>query len=127
MDENKTMMKDEIKDEGMMKDTAMNSISQAYVVYTPESYEAAKDTKRVLFFHATWCPTCKSANEDFTTHESSIPSGVTLLKTDYDQETALKKKYNITYQHTFVQVDANGNEVTRWSGGGTAELAANVK
>ncbi|PLX25040.1 hypothetical protein C0580_03440 [Candidatus Parcubacteria bacterium] len=48
---------------------------------------------------------------------SSIPSDLTILKVDYDSETELKKKYSITYQHTLVQVDAQGNQITKWTGG----------
>jgi hypothetical protein len=46
---------------------------------------------------------------------------VTILKTDYDKETELKKKYGVTYQHTLVQVDKSGNMIKKWSGGGTLD------
>lgn len=108
----------------MVKEPMMQT---QYVVYSQDAYTAAAETKRVLFFHASWCPTCKVAREDFTTNTSLIPEGVTVLQVDYDTEKGLKEKYGITYQHTFVQVDAQGNEVTKWNGGGTKELATNVK
>ena len=92
-----------------------------------KNYEDNSDKKRVLFFHANWCPTCKAADADFNSNLSEIPGGVVVIKTDYDNEDELKEKYGITYQHTFVQVDENGDEVTKWNGGGTAELIANVK
>ena len=98
-----------------------------YVQYSQDTYTAAAETKRVLFFHASWCPTCKVAREDFTSNMSLIPEGVTVLQVDYDTEKDLKEKYGITYQHTFVQVDAQGSEVTKWNGGGTKELAKNIK
>lgn len=56
-----------------------------------------------------------------------IPENMVLMKTDYDTYTELKKKYGVTYQHTFVQVDENGNELTKWNGGGVNELEANLK
>jgi hypothetical protein len=43
------------------------------------------------------------------------------LKVDYESSTELKKKYGVTYQHTLVQVDAQGNMITKWSGGNTLE------
>ena len=47
---------------------------------------------------------------------------------DTDQEEKdLAKKYGITYQHTFVQVDAQGKELTKWNGGQTDELVTNIK
>ncbi|OGG26589.1 hypothetical protein A3A64_01570 [Candidatus Gottesmanbacteria bacterium RIFCSPLOWO2_01_FULL_48_11] len=58
---------------------------------------------------------------------NEIPQDVVLLKLNYDTATELKKKYGVTYQHTFVQVDAQGNKVTAWSGGGLAELIANTQ
>lgn len=90
----------------------------SYVDYSPTAYAQAIGKKRVLFFHASWCPTCKEANTDFTSNSSNIPDGVVVFKTDYDTQQDLKEKYGITYQHTFVQVDDQGAEVTKWNGGG---------
>lgn len=87
-----------------------------------ESYDASKvaraeSGKVVLFFHASWCPTCRALNGDIEKNLSAIPGGTTILKTDYDKETELKKKYGVTYQHTLVQVDKDGNMIKKWSGG----------
>ena len=47
---------------------------------------------------------------------------------DTDQEEKeLAKKYGITYQHTYVQIDSAGKELTKWNGGGAAELLVNIK
>ena len=83
--------------------------------------------KRVLYFYATWCPTCSVANEDFTVNAARIPQDVVIFRTNYDSEVELKRKYAITYQHTFVQVDENGNELAKWNGGGLTELISNLK
>lgn len=104
----------------------MKQADSRYIDYSPSVYESAKDKKRVLFFHAKWCPTCKAANEEFSRMSDKIPSDIILIKTDYDTETELKKKYAITYQHTFVQLDAGGNEITKWNGGGINELISNT-
>jgi thioredoxin 1 len=96
----------------------------SYVDYSESAYQEALGTRRVLFFHAAWCPTCKTANAEFA--QGSIPEGVTLLKTDYDIYDELKKKYGITYQHTFVEVDEDGNEIQKWSGGGIEELRERI-
>lgn len=98
-----------------------------YIAYSPEAYESGKDKKRVLFFHAAWCPFCKEADADFNAHLNDLPPDVVLLKIDYDRENDLKKKYGITYQHTFVQVDMEGNALTKWSGGGVQELIAQIQ
>lgn len=108
-------------------DDAMMAKAGSYIPYTADAYQSMAEKKRVLFFHASWCPTCKAANEDFTKNTSQLPADVVVFKTDYDNERALKQKYAITSQHTFVQVDAQGNEVTKWNGGAAAELLANLK
>ena len=88
-----------------------------YLSYNSQNLAIAQENGRaVLFFHAKWCPTCRAADETINRELDQIPADVTILKVDYDKEKDLKKKYRITYQHTFVQVDENGNEVTKFSG-----------
>ncbi len=97
-----------------------------YRVYNENEYGLVADRKRVIFFHASWCPTCKVADEEFMSQAEKIPVDVVLFKTDYDTESQLKKKYGITYQHTFVLVDMEGNEIKKWNGGGIEELINNT-
>ena len=104
-----------------------------YVPYSKSAYDAAADKRRVLYFYATWCPSCKVANEDFTANPNKIPEDVVVIRTNYNdpntdqEEKDLAKKYGITYQHTFVQIDTQGKEITKWNGGKTDELVAKVK
>lgn len=112
--------------EAMPEDDSVMEKPGSYIPYSAQAYADASNQKRVLFFHATWCPTCKTANEEFTSKIQEIPSNVVILKTDYDKESELKRKYGITYQHTFVQVDEQGNEITKWSGGDIQELKNNL-
>lgn len=104
-----------------------SSAPAKYTTYSSATLAAAQavpsgDT--VLYFHANWCPTCKILDPDITRKISTLPAGLTILKVDYDQETELKKKYGVTYQHTFVQVDDNGNKVKLWSGSTDASAIA---
>lgn len=92
-------------------------VKGSYEAYSPEKLANAKNGDVVLFFHASWCPSCRTLSGDIDKNLNSIPDGVTILKTDYDTQTELKKKYGITYQHTLVQVDENGNMIKKWSGG----------
>lgn len=134
MEKEKTMTPEEKmmaeKEAAMEKEKMMtaNTVGM-YKDYSPAALaEATKnDGKAVLFFWASWCPNCKEANADFLDHTSQIPKNVTVLKTNYDTEKELKTKYGVTYQHTFIQVDANGNQISRWNGGGIAELISNLK
>lgn len=98
-----------------------------YIVYSKTAFETAKGKKRIYFFHAPWCPTCRPADAAFQKDAAHIPENVVLFKTDYDTSAELKKQYAVTYQHTFIQVDENGREVTRWNGGAIAELTANIR
>lgn len=105
-----------------MRDAAMDGRMTergSYEPYSPEKLALADTGKVVLFFYASWCPTCRAAEADIFGNLESIPPGVVILKTDYDIETALKKKYGVTYQHTFVQVNALGDARTTWSGSPT--------
>lgn len=106
--------------QAMMKKDAMKKAG-SYESYSAEKIAMAETGKVVLFFHASWCPSCKALNSDMEKNMSAIPAGVTILKTDYDKETELKKKYGVTYQHTLVQVDKDGNLIKKWSGGSKLE------
>lgn len=108
-----TMMK---KDEGAMMDTGdAMAKSGTYEAYSPEKLALASSGKVLLFFHATWCPICRGIEAEIKSDLSKIPTGVHILKVDYDTATALKQKYGVTLQHTFVQVDAKGDALKKFS------------
>lgn len=89
----------------------------SYSDYDQAKLANALTGKVVLNFSAPWCPICREADKNFKA--SKTPDGLTLLKVDYDSSTALKRKYGVTYQHTFVQVDKDGNLLKKWSGSTT--------
>lgn len=93
----------------------------SYQSYSEEKIALAETGKVVIFFHASWCPSCKALNNDIENNLASIPAGVIILKADYDKETELKKKYGVTTQHTLVQVDKDGGLIKKWSGGSKLE------
>ncbi len=132
MTDGDSMMKD---DEAMMSDGEMTKDDGAmmmqkgdYVSYAADKLAFAETGDVVLFFHASWCPYCRAADADITENVAAIPPSLLILKTDYDSQTALKQKYGVTYQHTFVQVDAGGNQIAKWSGSETlADIVAHVK
>jgi len=89
--------------------------------------EAFAATDVVLFFNADWCSTCKVARDNIQADLASIPAGLTIVVVDFDTATELREKYGVTVQHTFVQVDADGNQLAKWSGSVTAdEIAQNT-
>jgi thiol-disulfide isomerase/thioredoxin len=107
--------------EGLQGALEIKSVSPGvYAPYSPGLMASVSQTgKAVLFFRASWCPTCKALDSDIRAHLAGIPEGLTILDVDYDRETELKQRYGITYQHTFVQIDAQGNAVHTWSGSPT--------
>ena len=113
--------------------TQDNSTTSAYVPYSKAALDGAASNKRVLFFYANWCPTCKPADESFSSNVDKIPQNVSLIRVNYNdsdtdqEEKELAKKYGVTYQHTFVQIDENGNEIGKWNGGKIDELLSNVR
>ncbi len=119
----------------MMEDGTIDSSQEiamakkgTYEAYSADKLALADTGSVVLFFHASWCPFCRSAEADINKNISSIPEGVHILKTDYDKETSLKQKYGVTTQHTFVQVDKEGNLIKKWSGSETlAAIVGNIQ
>lgn len=127
MMEKDSMMK---KDEGSMmdKDEGMMKSSGSYESYSADKLALADSGDVVLFFRASWCPTCRALDADIKANLKNIPSNVTILDVDYDNSTTLKQKYGVTYQHTLVQVDSSGNQIGKWMGSPTlASLVINIK
>ncbi|HEX9804318.1 MAG TPA: thioredoxin family protein [Candidatus Dojkabacteria bacterium] len=85
-------------------------------VYTSYSEDKLTSDTNVIFFAAKWCPSCRDLDNDINDSLGDIPSGVTILNADYDEEKDLKKKYGVTIQHTLVQVDQNGELIKKWNG-----------
>lgn len=108
--------------------TSSQAKAGSYEAYSAEKIAMAATGDVVLFFHASWCPSCRALNSDIEKNVSAIPTGVTILKTDYDNSKDLKQKYGVTTQHTLVQVGKDGNLISKWSGSPTlASLVSQVK
>ena len=94
-----------------------------YITYG--TYESSadefSDTDVVLFFNAAWCSTCKVARDNFEASLDQIPIDLTIVVVDFDTATELRKLYGVTVQHTFVQIDASGEAITKWSGSTTID------
>jgi len=102
-------------------DGQMESLESRYLKYSEDALrQATKDHGRAILFFAAlgWCPSCQAADKDFQTNFSDLPPDVSILKVNYDHDSAMKQKYDITMQDTFIQVDSKGQEITRWNSGG---------
>lgn len=81
----------------------------SYKLYSQQTYVDSIKTRRILFFHAPWCPQCRQLDKEITA--SNIPAGITILKVDYDTNQPLRATYGVTLQTTFVEVDTNDTKI----------------
>lgn len=68
--------------------------------------------RKVLFFHAPWCPQCRSIEKGI--NDQGVPAELTIIKVDYDSNQALRREYGVTLQTTFVEVDDSGQLVEKY-------------
>jgi thiol-disulfide isomerase/thioredoxin len=93
--------------------TAGNYIPYESFVTSGDEYS---DSNVVLFFNAVWCSTCKQARDNFEASLSEIPEDLTIVVVDFDNALELRKQYGVTVQHTFIQIDSEGEALAKWSG-----------
>lgn len=91
--------------------TTGTTLPGAYIDYE-DGIIAATPNKKLLFFHAPWCPQCRELDADIK--KSGVPDGITVIKVDFDSNQALRKKYGVTLQTTIVYVDDRGEEVKKF-------------
>ncbi len=97
-----------------------------YATYSAAPADYA-GTNTVLFFSATWCPTCQITEKDIAANMDALPDNLTLVHVDYDSAGDLRKRYEIRVQHTFVQVDSSGTAIKSWTGSPTvADIQSKV-
>jgi thiol-disulfide isomerase/thioredoxin len=70
---------------------------------------ANTEGRKILFFHAPWCPQCRTIENDIK--RDGVPDEITIIQVDYDSNQALRQKYEVRLQTTFVEVDDNGNKI----------------
>ncbi len=99
-------------------------IPGSYEAFELEKLVLAKERRVVLFFNASWCPTCNELETEVK--KVALPDNVLLLSVNYDKNQELLRKYEVAYQHTFVEVDEAGNVLHKWSGGGVERLKAEL-
>lgn len=84
--------------------------------------------RTILFFTAPWCPSCTEAESNIEAGQKEIPDNVAIVRVDFDNENELREKYHVEKQHTFVLVDKDGKEISRWNNSTTIEeIINNIK
>jgi thiol-disulfide isomerase/thioredoxin len=107
---------DTVSPDAMNKSAEIASPTGMYAQYSVNNLAQNPTGTNVIFFHAPWCPTCKAAETDINANLDKIPADFQILKTDFDTSTALKQKYGVTSQSTFVKVDKDGNKISMGNG-----------
>lgn len=91
----------------------------------PQLNKLAAQGTTVVFFYAAWCPNCRATIAELNARWAEVNPDLTVVIADYDKETALKGKFGVTYQDTFVLLDRQGNSAKSWNAGGVDGLNAN--
>ena len=92
-----------------------------YVVWSDDAIAEAEG-QAVLFFHAEWCPQCRSLETDI--RREGVPAGYTFIKVDFDQYQDLRQRYEVTIQTTLVKVDSSGDMIESFLAYSEPTLAA---
>lgn len=100
------------------------SVAGTYVDYKSDVLASAKG-KRVLFFHAPWCPQCRALEASIKAGD--IPSGVTIFKVDYDSNQKLRQQYGVTIQTTLTLLNDDGSKAENYIAYDEPTLASLVK
>lgn len=58
-------------------------------------------------------------SQDIEKNIATLPKDVTILKVNFDDEKELRQLYDISIQHSFVQVDNTGKMIKKWRGANT--------
>lgn len=109
-------------DDMIVKNEQAMMVKGSYMAYAPEVLTNGET--KVLFFHAPWCPSCKKGDSSLTAWYAAGDYARSVYKVDYDTSNDLKAKYGVTYQHTFVLVDGEGNALKTLLGPTDAQLQA---
>lgn len=109
--------------DGSAEETEANS-EAAYLAYSEGVIGNGEPS--LLFFHAAWCPNCRVADRDLASIYTSGNAKINTYKVDYDTATELKERYGVTYQHTFVLIDGQGQPIRTVQGANATQLEAMI-
>ncbi|HRC28221.1 MAG TPA: thioredoxin family protein [Candidatus Saccharimonas sp.] len=93
-------------------DSGVATATGRYVEYSERAVSTSGYTETILFFHAPWCPECRAY--DTALSATPLPTGIQILKVDYDSAAALRKQYGVVIQTTFVKITSTGEKISVW-------------
>lgn len=97
--------------------------SGKFVSYSDEVVQGLEGQPHVVFFHANWCSWCRQREQEILENLDALPANTKILKANFDEEKALRKKYGVTTKDTFIFVDAAG-EFTLKNGASVSTIEA---
>lgn len=114
-------LSDDATDSETESEEQATRVAGTYQDYDGEKIAQSNADHILLFFHATWCPSCRALDSDIVAHRERIPAGVEIYKIDYDTATALKRQYGVTTQHSIIEITSSGEALSDISHGLTLE------
>lgn len=93
----------------------------AYLAYTDGVIGNGEPS--LLFFHASWCPSCKQSDKDLKALYNAGTPKLNTYRVDYDSSLDLRKRYDVVQQHSFVLIDGKGTALKTLLGTTSEELA----
>lgn len=88
--------------------TSEKTVSGIYTEYDADAIAQSNAEHILLFFKASWCPSCRALDADIIANTKDIPAGVEIYTVDYDTATDLKRQYGITTQHSIIEISSDG-------------------
>ncbi len=93
-----------------------------YLELNTENLEIYLGKRKIaLFFHADWCPSCRTANTEIAENIKTFPNDTVVLKANFDTETKLREKFGITQQHSVVIINKKNEVVQKLAYGFTID------
>lgn len=74
------------------------------------------DAQVVLFFTADDCGRCTETDVALGGALAQIPADIFIYTVQFNNEVGLRRQYEVTAPHTFVQIDTLGNARQQWRG-----------
>ncbi len=83
--------------------------------YDEQSIAALPEASRIiLFFTTVRCSACQQAEISIASNQAAIPSDVHIFFVDHTTSPELRRQYEVTVPHTFVEITIDGEFVQSW-------------